>query len=632
MITIPIIPTTSSNIDDTKSKDWAAVKSMMAYARKVPQHNLTKINLNTAPKKTKITMIMLPPWGTFFPPYNLARLAGLTSAEGYETSVYDINVVAWKRLSKNSTVDFWDRAKEWMWQGKQYTKDIHPLLEDTLNEYIEKIVQDKPDVVGFSLYYTNEAPSNWMTLKLKKLLPDTKIIVGGPQALTPNPITKQLYDHIVQGEGEQVILDLLNKIENNKSINQKILPANSDRLDLDSLPFPDYSYFDLNDYQIPNAISSEFTRGCVAKCSFCTETHFWKYRGRMARTVLDEVKHQFERYGSDHIWFIDSLLNGNLNELRAFSLGIAESKLPITWQGNARCNGRMDLEYFKDLFNGGCRHLIFGVESGSQLVLNSIRKNISIDEIEQNLKHAHQSNIKVTTNWITGFPSEDLQGFNDTLTLISRLAEYHGQGSCYCAGVSLSLAEGSEIASNKEKFNIDPLESFEDSWTTKDLTNTKVHRLIRQKSLVLLLQELSKRINFTSDVVDTIPLSQSYSITYQENITRTIPYEIFDYNLIKFDNSEFSNSVVNQIWPLLRILWRIFGAYEIEITFDPKFDLTGFGYRLSCDYFAKHKFSIATSGQWTADFSYRFSHSIGKYKNTDYGFLYDWQGSGEWKL
>lgn len=626
----PIVPV-ESIANEAYGKDWATVNSMLSLARKAPQHNLTNIQLNAVTRQLKLCMVMVPPWGTYFPPYNLARLAGITNAAGFKTTVYDINVKAWHRLKNLSELDLWDHAKEWMWQGATYVQKIHPMLEPILKEFLEKIVVDKPDVLGFSLYYTNESPTNWMIYHIKKLLPDVKIVIGGPQAFKLKTVTMNMADYIIQGEGEQTLLDLLEKLDEKTSIDTKIIKAQQNRLDLDSLPFPDYSYFNFNDYLIPNGISSEFTRGCVAKCVFCTETNFWKYRGRMSRTVLDEIKHQFNTYGSDYVWFIDSLLNGNINELRAFALGMKEAQLPVSWTGNVRCDGRMDLEYFKDLARGGCKHLLFGIESGSQLVLNDMQKNVTIEEIEQNFKDAHASNILVTSNWIVGFPSENSQCFADTLTLASRLGPSHGEGSTYGMGITMSLSPGAEITDNKEKFNIVATDSFEDSWTNTNLTNTKLHRLIRQKSFAIFLHELSKKNKFNIHGLDVPPLIDSYKINfYADTFFNNIEFEKFNYDIIKSNLGEFADSAVNQIWPLLRTLWRTFGSYEIYLKFDPELDLRGFGHKISCNYHSQHHFVIDSKGSWQADFNYEFQHQHGNYKNTDYGFSFKFKDNGVW--
>lgn len=616
--------------DESNSKDWAMVRSMMNYARARPQHGLTPIELHEVTRNTKLALIMLPEWGVYFPPYNLSRLAGVTRAAGYATDIYDINIAAYRRMKQTAPIDYWDPSREWMWPSNLYMKEIHPHLQPIMEEYIEKIAVTNPDVVGFSLYYTNETPSNWMAAKIRERLPNAKIICGGPQAASPMRYTPRFYDHIVQGEGEQILINLLESIENNTPVTEKFLVAPKTRLDLDSLPFPDYSTYDLNDYQMPNGISSELSRGCVAKCVFCTEVHFWKYRGRMAGTVLDEIEYQYKTYGIDFVWFIDSLVNGNLKELRAFALGVIERNIKIGWQGYARCDARMDLDYFKDLAASGCHQLNYGVESGSQRVLDDMKKGVTVQAIEFNLKHGARVGIENSTNWIVGFPSEDTQGLADTLTLVWRVRNFKLFN--VSPGVTMMLSPGAEVTMYGEKFNIFP-HRYQSAWTTTDLTNTKIHRLIRQKNFLIFLQHLDTREKVWG--VDRPDLPKLYSVEYdRQSYHNDIPYQPFEYQIINTGISKFADTVVNEIWALLRTFWRAHGAFKMQVKFDPELDLREFGDRLSCQYWANHVFEIDHQGNWTADFYYKFDQQPDNegYAWDDHSFEFAWTGSGHWSL
>ena len=112
------------------------------------------------------------------------------------------------------------------------------------------------------------------------------------------------------------------------------------------------------------------------------------------------------------------------------------------------------------------------------------------------------------------------------------------------------------------------------------------------------------------------------------NIVDEIPYENFDYEIIKIDSHMLNKTVVNEIWPLLRTLWRAVGEYEINIRFDPDEDAKEFGFRLSSDYTANHKFKIDTSGAWSAEFSYAYKHKPDQWQ--DCSFTLDWKGTGQW--
>ena len=93
--------------------------------------------------------------------------------------------------------------------------------------------------------------------------------------------------------------------------------------------------------------------------------------------MLAEIETLYYEKGTDIVWFIDSLVNGNLNELRAFCKGIIAKGMKIHWTGYARCDGRMDLAFYQDLADSGCHMLNYGIESGSQAVLDR-RKFLTI--------------------------------------------------------------------------------------------------------------------------------------------------------------------------------------------------------------------------------------------------------------
>ena len=612
-------------------KDWAMAQTMADLVKQKPQKNLTQVVIHNATRKTHVCLVMVPEWGVFFPPYNIARLSAVTRAAGYKTTVFDVNVKAWRATKDVIPFDAWDGSKEWMWTGKWYYSELHAYMEPTLQKFVDDIVAAAPDVVGFSMYYTNEQPTNWMAREIKKRLPDAKIIVGGPQAPHMGRMGVPIYDHIVEGEGEQVILDILDSVEQGEAILEKRLSKDMKlRIDLDSLPFPDYSDYDISEYLTPGGISAEISRGCVAKCVFCTEVHFWKYRGRMSGSLLEEIEYQHKHYGASFVWFIDSLVNGNLKELRGFCKGIQERGIQVRWQGYARCDGRMDLDYYKDLRASGCQQLSYGIESGSQSVLDAMKKEITLDEVESNMRDGASVGIQAHTNWIIGFPNEDHRAFADTLTLIWRIRNYNIL--TISPGLSLMLSPGAEMTTDQQRFGIAE-KLFLNMWTTEDLTNTKVHRLVRQKTMSIFLEQLNSKSYIYG--FERPRLKETYSICYDKvAIAQTIPREEFDHAIIRTDKGVFADSLMNEIWPLLRTLWRALGPYEIDIEFDSDKDLMEFGDRLGSRYWARHKFRIAHDGAWTAEHTYKFDHLHHDGSRDanwpDVSFHHSWTGWGTW--
>jgi radical SAM superfamily enzyme YgiQ (UPF0313 family) len=596
-------------------KHLKIMEAILPYARPTQQKKLTDLIITNVSRKTKVLFLLLPEWATKFPPYNLARLLAVTRNAGYHTNAFDLNVKAW-RQHRAWEIDFdpWHGSKEWKWMGESYHQDLHNHMLPLLEEYLNYIGENNINVVGFSLYYCNQEPTDWMAKEIKNRYPHVTIIVGGPQCHSFIPESnKNYYDYVVSGEGEQIILDILEKIENNIKNEETIVikQKEGERLNLDNMPRADYSDFNFSEYMMPNGINAEFSRGCTAKCVFCSETHFWKFRGRSSGGLLEEVIDLYNRYNINYIWFLDSLVNGNLKELRAFCKGIISSGVKINWTGYSRCDKRMDLEFFKDLANSGCHMLSYGIESGSNNVLKDMDKRVTVDEIEQNLKDSSEVGIKAHTNWIVGFPTEGLQEIFESMTLVCRNRFYIDSIS---GGHGFTEPPDTILSQNSEKYGM--IKSYYmDNWITRDFKNSKVHRMIRLIAFNILLNNSpSNSSNFAN-----FNTSKYYKIKYSDDKKfNNVNYEIFNFNLIFPNINPLADSVVNEIWPLLRLLWKFRGGYSINIKITPELSKSEFGNRLGCDLTAEYIFSIDDLGNWVANFNFDFQQDPNAWKYQDY--------------
>lgn len=609
---IPIVKESSAVPVDLDDKHLKIMEAILPYARSTPQKNLTDLVINNYTRRTKVRFFLLPEWAKNFPPYNLARLVAVAKQAGFSADAVDINVKAF-RDHKNWAIDFdpWHGSKEWRWIGSSYHDHLHVHLEPLLETYIKQLEVDKIDVVGFSLYYCNQEPTDWMASEIKKRYPHIKIMVGGPQchAFPPGP-EKSFYDYVVSGEGEEMLLTVLEQIESSGSQEQVVLKqADGIRLNLDILPPPDYSHFNLSEYEMPNGINAEFSRGCTAKCVFCSETHFWKYRGRNASIVFDEIFEFYNRYGINYVWFLDSLVNGNLKELRAFCKGVIASGMKIKWTGYARCDKRMDFPYMQDLADSGCHMLSYGIESGSNKVLADMDKRVTVDEIEQNLQDGKKVGITAHSNWIIGFPTEKPQDFYESMTLIWR------NRSCLsvvAAGHGFTEPPDTIISQNNEKFGM--LKSYYlNNWITNDFRNSKVHRMVRLISLNIFLGLIPEKSFANFDV-----LKYRRVFFRDPTVSNQLDFENFDFEIIKPNINPLADSLVNEIWPLLRLLWRARGSYSISIEIDKEKSYKEFGNRLGCDLTAIYNFDIDRSGKWTANFAFNFKQDDNAWKYQDY--------------
>jgi anaerobic magnesium-protoporphyrin IX monomethyl ester cyclase len=590
------------------------MEAIAPYARKAEQKNLTPVYIDYKTRKTKMVLILCPEWAPQFPPFNLARLSGVAKTAGYETHIIDLNIRAYKEYKNdwvpNKKIPFplWDSSASWHWLGDTYLRDIHPVLEPLLSKAVDEIVEMAPDVIGFSVYYISEEPTKWMCQELKKRMPNVKIAVGGSNVQKGWFKIHPFYDYVVNGEGEEAILKILDEVENGISYSepQYIVQPEEQRININGLPMPDYESIDFNQYEIPNGVNSEISRGCTAKCTFCEETHFWKYRQRQAVDLITEIEWLYYNKGTDVIWFIDSLVNGNLKELRAFAKALVAKGLKVKWTGYARCDGRMDYEYLKDLAAGGCIMLNYGVESGSQKVLDDMHKGVTIAEMEQNFKDGKKVGIWAATNWIVGFPTEDFQDFADSMTFLWRMRNENINN--VGAGTGFGMGPETIVGQNPHMFNVS-FQKYQGHWITNDFTFGGTHVMTRVKCFYMFLNFMKGCTEASVGYPYRGSLEhEHYTIKFNNpNIINELEYEKFDYNIIQADLNPFANTLVNEMWPFFRMLWKTRGGYEAEIRFNPDIDLKEFGNQYGPGmYNAMFKFKISDQGEWDADFYMKF--------------------------
>lgn len=584
-----------------KTKDDLIMEALLPFAKPV-QKNQTNVEIFHASRNTSLVLMLLPMWAPTYPPYNLARLSAVTKAAGYETHVFDVNVKGYKISREWTDLDWdpWHYVYMPRWFSPVYQETVEPLLKPLLQEYVDKVVALNPTVVGFTIYDQNKEPVKWVNAELKKRLPNLITVLGGPICHRDDPHAGPGFDSVVSGEGEELILRLLEDVEKYGKPQERYKQEFNQRINLDTLPLPDYSHFEFNDYEMPNGATTELSRGCTAKCVFCDETHFWKYRNRSGSSVFDEIKYLYE-HGVNYIWFLDSLVNGNLRELRSFCEDIKNSDMEIGWSGYARCDGRMDLEFFQLMKDSGCVMLSCGVESCSDKVLKDMNKGITRKEIEDNFRDADIAGIHAVIMMIPGFPTETPKEAYETLQVLWRLR--NRKINYIAAGqIGLIVNQESILGHMREDYGI-LLHSYNDTWINKNFDNSAIHRVIRVKVFNIFLNNLvnERNINFSNR-----PSIESH---YKLNIKDpTIQNEIeveedFDFDIIKANTgNNLGDTVVNEIWPILRLFYRTRGAFDIEIRFDGEEDGREFSHWLGLPFYATYKFAIDEEGNWKADF------------------------------
>ena len=564
--------------------------------------------------KFRIAMVMAPSWGILFPPYNLSKLTGTLRKNGYSVKSYDINIEAYHYFLKEHGEDYWKSERYFLWQDKDnFDKYILPDLKPILYRIAEEIAFSRVKVVGFSLYITNYFATMVLVKYLKELVPDICFIVGGPETITGSywfdSDAKNIFNYIFVGEAEETLLYTLETLPEEYPLNQIVGSVDS-RLDLDVYAYPDYSDYVLSNYLMSGA-SIETSRGCVAKCSFCTETHFWKFRSTTPERVVEEIEHQVQEYGIKHFWFVDSLANGDIKNFVKLLDLLIEKPWKIRWNSYARCDGRMTEEVFKKISDSGCSALSFGVESGSQKVLDDMKKKIKVWEIEDNFRNGKKIGMFNHANWMVGFPTEEPIDAFHSLQLIYNCRKWV---TAISPGFGASPSHKSDLDTAWEKYNIEWIERpwdnvFLKQWYTTGYKNTLIHRFVRLKLFHIWLEIIK-------DHSDSVAInSQRYDVIknfYKFNVHNDPKTEYLEYDShVDFNqcgDTTLSKTVINEYFAFAYALYIYYGKYDFEFICDPKTDFETFGGLITCIYTAKVKMSVDVNGDYNISVTHTFDH------------------------
>jgi radical SAM superfamily enzyme YgiQ (UPF0313 family) len=313
-------------------------------------------------------------------------------------------------------------------------------------DWVNRFRKYPSKILGFSI--TSFLSGKWAieaAKRIKDLKKNIFIVLGGAffkDKETAYEIISNFswIDAIVIGEGEDSLIEILEKyngiaddLKNVKGIvirlqngEIKINESRPPLMDLDRLPFPDYSYLSIDQYinfRINTRMLPIFgSRGCIGRCSFCGEKDI--YRARSPENIIREMKYQAKEYKIKIFRFCDNLLNADIEWLERLSDLLIGENLDIIWGGNARINIKMTSSLLKKMYQSGCRFLWYGIESASPRILKIMRKDINIEEASEVLKTTKEAGIFTLTFWIANFPQETWEDAKKTADFLKKNCKY----------------------------------------------------------------------------------------------------------------------------------------------------------------------------------------------------------------
>jgi len=300
-------------------------------------------------------------------------------------------------------------------------------LGNTFKRLRQVIAAFEPDLVGLTM--TTHGHKNYYEIANRLKEGKYKVVLGGPHvSLFRNKVLEGCRaDFAVKNEGERTFVDLcsgkeLSSIEGLIYRDGGQIIENPDRpfiQDLDSLPFPTYDKFPLNEY-LTDEISIISSRGCPYSCTFCAAYTSLgkKFRMRSAENVLDELSFWYKR-GCKRFNFNDD--NFTLDRDRAYKICDLIDKhgykdLYLLCGQGVRAD-RVDRDLLVRMKSVGFQYLAFGVESGNERVLASVKKGEKLETIERAIKDCCDLGYEVVLFFMIGHPEETPRDVADTFSL-----------------------------------------------------------------------------------------------------------------------------------------------------------------------------------------------------------------------
>jgi radical SAM superfamily enzyme YgiQ (UPF0313 family) len=301
-----------------------------------------------------------------------------------------------------------------------------------------------PDIIGFSTNTFNATTSNALSEAVKRQLPNTKIVYGGFHAtLNPVKILKAypFVDIIVRGEGEFTMLDIVNSVEKNSSLegvkgvtyrdNGKIKnnPERPVIEKLDDLPYPDrnlLSHRYCSEMYGFRFKTGKFTlvigsRGCPYECRFCCQWVMWKRRCRIRspQNIVDEISYLASQ-GYTRFAFADDTLTVNKKNVIELCRLMRKEKLDFIWYAETRVDNVSD-EMLKAMKDAGCDAIQYGIESAVPRILEYYRKHITPSMVEQAIKKTAKVGLDSVGAFILGAPTETKEEMWQTILFAEKI-------------------------------------------------------------------------------------------------------------------------------------------------------------------------------------------------------------------
>lgn len=432
----------------------------------------------------------------FYYPLGLSYIAGVLNMHGHTTRIYD---------AEHSTEC---RSQYWLEASRNYHLYLEALSRDQSPEwdkFRDILSTYRPQMVGISVLSVKVPAALKLAAISKQFDQNITVVVGGdhPTILPHEVLKSEDVDFAVSGEGEITLLELAQKLSQNRNDFDQIdglsykknglIVRNKQRVlieDLDSLPFPDIeSLFDLENYRPIDLGIMMTSRGCPHSCTYCgiANTSGRRVRARSVDNVISEIKKLNQNYAVNYFSFRDASFTVDRNRTIALCNNIIAEKLNIQWE----CSTRMDLlddELISMMKSSGCATIRVGIESGSEQLMLRMKRRINLDKIREGARILNKHNMNWSAYFMFGVPGETRRTIEESLKLINEI------DPPFVTVANYSLIPGTEMY---EEVKRSGLISEDNDWALESNQNLlKSYSIdIDHKEFASLMEEVGEMVN-----------------------------------------------------------------------------------------------------------------------------------------
>ena len=321
------------------------------------------------------------------------------------------------------------------------------LETDPLREVIKRAMESNNiDIVGTGGLIVNYHAIKEIIDISKEIKSEVITYIGGSLVtFSPEAVMRGILsaDIGMLGEGEYTACELAQVLEDgaewdalknvkgliirDKNGELNLTPPREEISDIDMLPWPDYDgfrYFDMiRNYwnsNVSNIVSAPLTtsRSCPFQCTFCSKSGGEKYRQRMLDNIFEELEYLINKYGVNRVLLNDELFANDSIRINEFCDRI--KKYRIKWFVSLRVSRHITKELLEKMKESGCIQILYGLESGDDTILKSMRKGITAKEIERVVHLTAEAGFQVRGNFIFGDPAETTETVYHTIAFIER--------------------------------------------------------------------------------------------------------------------------------------------------------------------------------------------------------------------